>query len=73
MAYLLIDPPVNPLSPPAKIQEWVEELGRWAKEPRYSDPRVRKQIQRAMEEARGWLADAPAATPSVHIVSTRSR
>lgn len=58
MAYLLIDPPVNPLSPPAKIQEWVEELTRWSTEPRYSDPRVRTQIQRAIDEARSWLADA---------------
>lgn len=66
MAYLLIDPPVNPLSSPARIRAWVEELGRWAKEPRYSDPYVHKQIQRAIEEARGWLPEAPAAIPSAH-------
>lgn len=64
MAYLLIDPPVNPLSPPVKIQAWVDELARWAMEPRYSDPRVRTQIQRAIEEARSWLADAPPAGSS---------
>jgi hypothetical protein len=64
MAYLLIDPPVNPLSSPAKIRAWVDELGRWAKEPRYSEPDVHKQIQHAIEEARGWLPEAPAAIPS---------
>lgn len=67
MAYLLIDPPVNPLSPRAKIQEWVEELARWADEPRYSDPFVRKQIQRAIEEAREWLADAADVGGSVEL------
>jgi hypothetical protein len=56
MAYLLIDPPVSPLSPRGKIQEWLEELARWAEDPEYSDPKVRKQIQGAMAEARRWLA-----------------
>lgn len=58
MAYLLIDPPVSPLSPRRKIQEWLEELARWAEDPQYSDPDVRKQIQGAMAEARQWLAAA---------------
>ncbi|HEX6370077.1 MAG TPA: hypothetical protein VF006_14245 [Longimicrobium sp.] len=57
MAYLLIDPPVSPLSPPGKIQEWLDELGAWANDPRYSDPGVRTQIQRAIAKARSWLQD----------------
>lgn len=62
MAYLLIDPPVTPLSPPGKIQEWLDELGTWVSDPRYSDPGVRTQIQRAISEARGWLQDGPPPT-----------
>ena len=57
MTYLLIDPPVSPLSPPSKIQAWVDRLATWAEDPQNSDPLVRKQIQRAIDEARGWLAD----------------
>jgi hypothetical protein len=55
MAYLLIDPTVSPLSPPAKIQAWLEELARWAEDPHNSDPFVRRQIQDAIIEARSWL------------------
>ncbi len=66
MAYLLIDPPVSPLSPRGKIQEWLEELARWAEDPQYSDPYVRKQIQRAIAEARGWLAAGPDVSPASH-------
>lgn len=57
MAYLLIDPPVSPLSPPSRIQAWLDELAAWAEDPQHSDPAVRKQIQGAIDEARGWLAD----------------
>jgi hypothetical protein len=57
MAYLLIDPPVSPLSPPSKIQAWVDRLAAWAEDPQNSDPLVRKQIQSAIDEARGWLTD----------------
>lgn len=55
MAYMLIDPPVSPLSSPARIQAWLEELAARAADPRYSDPTVQKQIQDAIAEAREWL------------------
>lgn len=58
MAYLLIDPPVSPLSPRRRIQAWLEELARWAEDPQHSDPNVRRQIQSAIAEARQWLATA---------------
>jgi hypothetical protein len=60
MAYMLIDPPVSPLSSPEKIQAWLERLTAWAIDPRYSDPTVQKQIQGAMAEAREWLGEARA-------------
>lgn len=63
MTYLLIDPPVSPLSPRAKIQEWVEELARRAEDPQYSDPNVRRQIQHAIAEALDWLAAAQDGSP----------
>jgi hypothetical protein len=56
MAYLLIDPPVSPLSTPAKIRVWIEELAARATDPLYSDPMVQKQLQHAIMEARDWLA-----------------
>lgn len=58
MAYMLIDPPVSPLSPPAKLQAWIEELAARAADPRYSDPFVQNQILQAITEAREWLCAA---------------
>jgi|GEM_PF-4858843 len=55
MAYMLIDPPVSPLSSPVRIQAWLEELVARAADPQYSDPTVQKQIQHAIAEAREWL------------------
>lgn len=64
MAYMLIDPPVSPLSSPSKIQAWLDVLAARAADPLYSDPTVQKQIRRAIQEAREWLAESIAATPS---------
>jgi hypothetical protein len=58
MAYLLIDPPVSPLSTPARIRAWIEELAARATDPLYSDPMVQKQLQHAITEARDWLGAA---------------
>lgn len=59
MAYMLIDPPVSPLSSPARIQAWLQELAARAADPRYSDPTIQKQIQHAIAEARDWLSPPP--------------
>jgi hypothetical protein len=53
--YLLIDPPVNPFSPPDQISAWIAELEQLASRPEYGEKGPRKQIRSAIAQARGWL------------------
>jgi hypothetical protein len=57
MTYLLLDPPVNPLSPREKIETWIGRLEALAREPQYDEEQPREAIQSALREARAWLAD----------------
>lgn len=54
---LLLDPPVRPFDPPARIREWLEELAR--KRERYAgDDESLHTIALAEEQARAWLENA---------------
>jgi hypothetical protein len=58
MNYLLIDPPVSPLSPPAEIQGWIDELLHMAQDPSYVNTEAEKQIASALAQALSWQSQA---------------
>lgn len=58
MSYLLIDPPVSPLSPPTAIQGWIDDLLHMAQDPAYVNTPAEQQIAGALRQARAWLAGA---------------
>jgi len=53
--YLLIDPPVNPFSPPEQIIAWIAELEQLAQQPENRENGPRKQIGSALALARKYL------------------
>ena len=53
--YLLIDPPVNPFSPPDQIIAWIAELEQLAQQPENRENGPRKQIGSELALARKWL------------------
>lgn len=54
MTFLLIDPPVNALSPPRAIEAWIRELD--AMRLKYAgDAKALEQIDRARSQANNWL------------------
>jgi hypothetical protein len=58
MSYLLIDPPVSPLSSPSAIEGWIEDLLDMARDPAYANTPAEKQIALALSQARDWHARA---------------
>jgi hypothetical protein len=70
MTHLLLDPPVNPLSPRSKIEAWINRLEGLAREPQYSGKQPQDAIERALCEAHSWLMDDPA--PSTSVMSAKA-
>ena len=57
---MIIDVPVAPFSPPAKIREWIQQLEASRTDPD-AEPVDLSQIEDYIEMARGWLAKKDAA------------
>lgn len=56
---MIIDVPVAPFSPPAKIREWIQQLEASRTDPD-ADPVDLSQIEDYIEMARGWLEEKDA-------------
>ena len=52
---MIPDVPVNKMSPPTEVEDWVAELERLQQDPELQEESVQREIQAHLNDARTWL------------------
>jgi hypothetical protein len=52
---MIPEPPVNKLSPPDEIEDWIEELERLRDDPALEGGETQRELRRHLNDARTWL------------------